>query len=109
MLHLQNLHAGYGKLVVIRDLNLEVARGKTVGIFGRNGAGKSTLVNAIMGLVTVSSGDVLWDGRSVARMRTDQIVKSGISLVPQTRGLFATQTVLENLTLTRFALGVPRP
>jgi len=108
MLEIRNLHAGYGKLTVIRDLCLSVARGSTVGIFGRNGAGKSTLMNAIMRLGSISSGDVTWEGKSLLRMRTDQIVKSGVSLVPQTRGVFASQTVSENLAITRFALGIGR-
>jgi branched-chain amino acid transport system ATP-binding protein len=108
VLDLRSVSAGYGKLTIIRDLDLQVPVGTALGVFGRNGAGKSTLVNSIVGLVQISAGRVLWEGQDLTRRRTDQIVKAGICLVPQSRGLFMTQTVLENLSLVRFTLRLSR-
>ncbi len=102
MLELEAISAGYGKLVILRDVGFHVRRGETIGIFGRNGAGKSTLVNAVVGLVHIFGGLIRWEGRPIHRERTEKIVQRGVSLVPQTRGLFKDQTVLENLTLACF-------
>ena len=108
VLEVQGLRAGYGKLTIIHGLDMQAPVGSAVGVFGRNGAGKSTLVNAILGLVQISAGRVLWEGEDLTHRRTDQIVKAGICLVPQSRGLFMTQTVLENLSLVRFTLRLSR-
>jgi branched-chain amino acid transport system ATP-binding protein len=95
-LKVNNLSAGYGPMLVLRGLNLEVKPGLTV-ILGPNGAGKTTLLRALNGLIP-RSGDVLLDGDDLPD-KTHEIVKAGVALVPEGRQLFAQMTVAENLEL----------
>lgn len=104
MLSITGLCAGYGRLSVLRDLDLSASAGELSVIVGRNGAGKTTLMGAIMGQVRTTAGSVEWKGVSLRNLRPDQIVRRGVVLVPQSRGLFFGQTVTENLELSRFAL-----
>jgi ABC-type branched-subunit amino acid transport system ATPase component len=106
VLQLTDLHAGYGKLTVLRGINLIIRPGDTVGIFGRNGAGKTTLMNAILNLVHVTSGEIRLEDQRIDRRAPEWIVKRGLSLVPQSRGNFASLTVTENLRLACFGIGV---
>ena len=95
-LKVDGLSAGYGPMLVLRGLALEVRPGLTV-ILGPNGAGKTTLLRALNGLIP-RSGEVLLDGEDLPE-KTHEIVKSGIALVPEGRQLFAQMTVAENLEL----------
>jgi branched-chain amino acid transport system ATP-binding protein len=108
MLEISGLSAGYGKLHVIENLDLSIPTGRRVAIFGRNGAGKSTLVNTILRTVDTYGGDMRWNGHSLRRMRTEKVVRLGVGLVPQSRGLFYHQTVEENLRLGAYHAGVSR-
>ncbi len=108
MLEISRLAAGYGKLRVINQLDLNVAEGKRVAVFGRNGAGKTTLMNTILRVVNTFGGDVRWRGRSLNGLRTEAVVRLGIGLVPQSRGIFHSQTVEENLLLGAFGAGLTR-
>jgi len=108
MLTLSNISSGYGRIGILREVGLEVARGQAVGLFGRNGAGKTTLSKTIVSTIRASSGDITWDGRRINRLRTEQIVKLGISLVPQSRGLFMGLSVDENLALSCIAFRLGR-
>lgn len=108
MLQLTDLHAGYGKLTVLRGISLTIGPGETVGIFGRNGAGKTTLMNAILNLVHVTAGEVRLGGQRIDGRAPESIVRRGLSLVPQSRGNFASQTVTENLRLACFGGGIQR-
>ena len=96
---LSELDVAYGGVAAVRGLSLEVGRGEIVGLIGPNGAGKSTTLHAITGLVKPRDGDVLLHGASVAGRNPETIARSGISLVPEGRRIFAELTVEENLRL----------
>jgi vanillin dehydrogenase len=96
-LKVQSLSAGYGGFLVLRDLKLEARPGLTV-ILGPNGAGKTTLLKAIAGLIP-RTGEVLLDDEALPADKPDEIVRRGLSLVPEGRQLFAQMTVTENLEL----------
>jgi branched-chain amino acid transport system ATP-binding protein len=98
-LAVEQLTAGYGASIAVRDVSLRVAPGEVVALLGRNGAGKSTTLMAIAGALRTISGKVLVDGRSIAGMPSFRVARSGLSLVPQGRRIFATLSVRENLTL----------
>jgi branched-chain amino acid transport system ATP-binding protein len=98
LLNVTDLHAGYGRAEVLHGLNLKAAVGSVVTVIGPNGAGKSTLLNALMG-VLASSGNVTYRGRSLALQSLEERVLQGIALVPETRALFGTMPVEDNLLL----------
>jgi len=98
MLTIEKLECGYGRLPVLRGVSLEVG-GESVGLFGPNGAGKTTLIAAVMGMVKVRSGRILFDGNDIAGMKTHEIARAGIALVPQERELFPGMSVADNLEL----------
>ena len=98
ILETKNLTCGYGKLPVLRDVNIHIGA-ESVALIGPNGAGKTTLINAITGLVRPWGGSVLFDGRDLAGQATHQIARAGIALVPQERELFPGMTVADNLAL----------
>lgn len=98
-LAVNRLTAGYGASVAVRDVTLSVAPGEAVALLGRNGAGKSTTLLAIAGALRAMSGSVEIDGRAVTAMPSYRVARSGLSLVPQGRRIFATLSVRENLTL----------
>jgi branched-chain amino acid transport system ATP-binding protein len=107
MLTLTDVSAGYGRIKILRDVGLVLEPGQAVGLFGRNGAGKTTLAKTVVSAIRATSGEIAWNGERLNRLRTEQVVKRGISLVPQSRGLFMGLTVHENLVLacTAFRLG----
>jgi branched-chain amino acid transport system ATP-binding protein len=98
MLKINNLECGYGKLPVLRGVSLEIGA-ESVGLFGPNGAGKTTLINTIMGMVKPKSGSLEFEGADIARLKTHEIARSGIALVPQERELFPGMSVADNLEL----------
>ncbi len=98
MLTVNNLEAGYGKMPVLRGVSFSIGT-ESVGLFGPNGAGKTTLIAAIMGIVKVRGGSVLFDGVELAGMKTHEIARAGIALVPQERELFPGMSVADNLEL----------
>ena len=98
LLKVEGLHAGYGRAEVLAGIALEAAAGSVVAVVGPNGAGKSTLLNALMGVLP-SRGDIVFDGEPVQRLSLEQRVQRGIALVPETRALFATMPVADNLRL----------
>jgi branched-chain amino acid transport system ATP-binding protein len=99
MLETRDLHASYGEGHVLRGVDLTVEKGEVVTLVGRNGAGKTTTLKSIMGMVPKQSGTIVFDGRPIAGLGTDKIARRGIGFVPEERGIYATLTVLENLTL----------
>jgi branched-chain amino acid transport system ATP-binding protein len=99
LLRLEAIEAGYGDLVAVADLSLEVRQGEVVALIGGNGAGKTTTLRAISGLVPLRRGTIAFDGARVDGMRSAEIVARGIAHVPEGRQLFPTMTVLENLVL----------
>lgn len=99
MLKLKNLVAGYGSIVALKSISLEVAQGSIVTLIGANGAGKTTTMRTIMGLIRPSQGEILFEGRDITKFKTHEIASMGISLVPEGRSILARMTVLENLEM----------
>jgi branched-chain amino acid transport system ATP-binding protein len=99
ILELRDVCTHYGPIQMLRDISLEVHRGEIVCLLGGNASGKTTTLKTILGYVVPTQGEVLLDGRRVNGMPTDQLVKLGISMVPENRRLFKRMTVRENLEL----------
>jgi len=99
MLEVKDLSAGYGRLSVLRDVSITIADGALVGVLGPNGAGKTTLAKTISGLLHASRGSIVFDGRSIAQQRAQNVVRAGLVQVPQGRLLFPEMTVQENLEM----------
>ena len=98
MLKIENLHAFYGKSHVLHGVDFEVHEGEITALLGRNGSGRSTTAKAIMGLVDCQ-GSVLWKGQQITGKRTYEIAHLGIGYVPESRDIFPTLTVEQNLYL----------
>jgi branched-chain amino acid transport system ATP-binding protein len=98
-LTVKHLSAGYGELRVLHDISFHAAAAKLTVLVGANGAGKSTLLKSIAGVLPMQSGEVTFDGRSVASHGVAGRVRSGLSLVPEGRHLFVGMSVQENLEL----------
>ncbi len=98
LLELQEVRAGYGPTSVLHGISLEVADGEIVSLLGANGAGKTTTLRAITGGVRWS-GDIRFNGKSLRRMHTEDVVRHGIAHVPEGRGILTELTVEENLKL----------
>ena len=103
-----NLEAGYGSVSVLQEVSMTVQPGELVLIYGRNGAGKSTLLNAIAGFPRPSKGEVILGTRRLHRLTVSQIVRAGLGLVPQERGVIASLTVEDNLGLGTVGLRLSR-
>jgi branched-chain amino acid transport system ATP-binding protein len=99
LLEVENLQASYGRIVALRDMSFHVNRGEIVALLGANGAGKSTTLNSIMGLVQDTRGKITFNGKNVLGRRTADIVRAGMTLVPEGRRVFPDLTVGENLRL----------
>lgn len=99
MLKIEDLHVSYGQIQAVRGVSLEVKEGEFVTLIGSNGAGKSTLLNAILGVQPSSGGTITFMGKDITSSSTEKIVASGISVVPEGRGVLQDMTVLENLQL----------
>lgn len=99
MLELSGVTAGYGRTMVLFDVDVSVPRGGAAAVMGHNGAGKTTLLRVAVGLLPVRSGRVLLDGEDVTRMRPNQRVRRGLGYVPQGQLCFPQMTTLENLQL----------
>lgn len=91
----------YGDFQALYSLDLQVDEGETLAVIGANGAGKSTLLKAIAGLVSPGSGDIVYDGQSIAKKPSYKRVPLGISLTPEGRRIFPSLTVEENLLVGR--------
>jgi branched-chain amino acid transport system ATP-binding protein len=98
-LHIENLEAGYGALQVLFGVSLDVGSGEVVALMGSNGAGKTTLLRALTGQLRPSAGRVLLDGEDITGASAEQLVRRGMVLVPEGRGMLRTLTVEENLQL----------
>ena len=98
LLNVKDLHAGYGRAEVLHGLNLSAKKGSVITVIGPNGAGKSTMLNALMGVLP-SRGSIDYQGRSVTLNSLEERVMQGMALVPETRALFGTMPVEDNLLL----------
>ncbi len=92
------LSAGYGPTRIITDISFDVPAGDRLAILGRNGMGKTTLLATLMGLSTRHAGKIKIDGTDIAEIRTSSRSRRGVGYVPQTRGIFRSLTVEENLS-----------
>lgn len=99
ILKVENLSVSYGNIIAIRQANLEINNGEVVALIGANGAGKSTLLAAILGVTRAKSGTIWFMGHDITQKSTDSIVASGISVVPEGRGVLPLMSVMENLQL----------
>ena len=99
LLEVTNLVAGYGKVEVISDVSFTLEPGKSIGIVGPNGVGKSTLLQAIAGGIASKSGSIIFDGKNIVGKKPEDIVRLGLSLVPEGRQIFSGLSVKENLAL----------
>lgn len=102
MLKISGLEVAYGDIQVVWGIDLEVPPQSTVALLGPNGAGKTSSLLAIMGLLPVKAGSVHFKGEDIGRKKTHEIVESGLILVPEWHGSFATMTVLENLEIAAY-------
>ena len=102
MLRIADLNVYYGAIHALKGISLEVHQGEIVTLIGANGAGKSTTLRTISGLITPKSGAVDFEGQGIAGLGAHDIVRRGISQVPEGRRIFADMTVLENLELGAF-------
>jgi branched-chain amino acid transport system ATP-binding protein len=98
LLRVEGLSAGYGEAVVLSDISMAIADGRSLALLGRNGTGKTTLINSLLGLTTHKSGSIRLAGRDITRERPERRVAAGIGWSPQERNIFRSLTVEENLT-----------
>lgn len=99
MLEIQNLFVRYGGIEALKGVTMKVDKGQICTLIGANGAGKSTTLRAITTLVAPTAGTVTFEGEDITHMSTQDIVKRGITLVPEGRRVFPDMTVLENLKI----------
>lgn len=102
MLELRNVNAFYGNIQALRDINLTIGQGEIVTLIGANGAGKTTTLMTVCGAVPPRTGEVLFEGKPIHTMKPNEIVRLGISQVPEGRLIFPDLTVQENLDLGAF-------
>ncbi len=104
MLEIENLSAAYGMVQILRDVNFKVEQGEIVSIIGPNGAGKTTLVKTIMGFLHPKTGSIKFNGENIEKLPTYEIVKKGLTMIPEGREIFPRMTVEENLQLGAFSI-----
>ncbi|MGB7605599.1 MAG: ABC transporter ATP-binding protein [Lutisporaceae bacterium] len=102
MLELQNLNVFYGAIHALRNINLKINQGEIVTLIGANGAGKTTTLRTISGLEKAKSGKILYNGKVLNISSASDIVKLGISHVPEGRRVFSTMSIFENLEMGAF-------
>ncbi|KAB2866514.1 MAG: ABC transporter ATP-binding protein [Bauldia sp.] len=102
LLDMTDIHAGYGGANILNGVNIAIEAHEIGVIVGPNGAGKSTTLKALFGLLTVSQGTVLFDGRDITNKAPETLVRDGLSFVPQEFNVFPTLTVEENLEMGAF-------
>ena len=118
ILEINDLKVNYGNIEALKGVTLTVSEGEIVSLIGANGAGKSTLLKAIVGLVPLKNGEIIFNNETIAsshtrksnsnsknmQISTDRIISRGISMAPEGRGIFAQMSVLENLEMGAFLL-----
>ena len=99
MLQINDVHAGYGNLKILRGVNMQVPTGGIVTLLGGNGTGKSTLLKAVSGLIPLMQGEVLFDGVGISSMKPHERMRLGLVQVTQAKEAYPAMTVEENLVL----------
>jgi branched-chain amino acid transport system ATP-binding protein len=102
MLNIHKLCAGYGKVQVLHEVSIDVAKGQVVTLIGSNGAGKTTTMRAVSGMIRPSSGQISLNGKRIDALESYHIAKLGLAHSPEGRRVFATMSVLDNLVLGAF-------
>jgi branched-chain amino acid transport system ATP-binding protein len=103
ILEVQDLRVSYGAIEALKGISLTLSAGEIVTLIGANGAGKSTTLRAIMGLAPAAAGQVRFKGQPTGRKATHELVRSGLTLVPEGRAIFANLTVRENLEMGAYS------
>ncbi|MCS7184143.1 MAG: ABC transporter ATP-binding protein [Patescibacteria group bacterium] len=104
LLQIKNLSAGYGKFPVLKGVNIEVNRGEIVVLIGPNGAGKSTVLKSIFKIAAIYEGEIIFKNQKLKKISRHDLIRLGISYVPQGRVIFPNLTVEENLLMGGFIL-----
>ena len=104
ILQVRGIKVRYSTVPVIQGLSLTMDPGETICVIGANGAGKSTFLKAIMGAVSVFDGEILFQGREIQDLKTEEVVRIGITYVPEERMLFTALSVEENILLGAYTL-----
>lgn len=104
MLEIENVSASYGMVQILRDVSFEVKEKEILSIIGPNGAGKTTLVKTIMGLLHPTSGTIKFKGENIEKLMPYQIVKKGLTMIPEGREIFPSMTVEENILLGAYTI-----
>ena len=99
LLSLEGLQVAYGGIQAVKGIDLSVGKGELVALIGANGAGKTTTLKGVTGLQPVSGGSVRYDGEDVTGMRAFELVRRGLAMVPEGRGVFGGLTIEENLAM----------
>ena len=99
MLKIDNINVYYGAIHALKGISVEVKEGEIVTLIGANGAGKSTILRTVSGLLKPKTGQIIFEGKNIGGTAAQDIVKQGISQVPEGRRVFANMTVMENLEL----------
>ena len=104
LLEVKDINVYYGVIQALKGISLEVNEGEIVALIGANGAGKSTTMQSIMGLIHPKSGEIYYNGERIDKMPTHQIVKMGMTEVPEGRHIFQELTVMENIMLGAYTV-----
>jgi branched-chain amino acid transport system ATP-binding protein len=104
MLEVENLSSGYGLIQILWDVSFKIGEKEIVSIIGPNGAGKTTLVRTLMGLLPAKSGAVRYNGENIENLPPYEIVKKGVTLIPEGREIFPRMTVKENMLLGAYTI-----
>jgi branched-chain amino acid transport system ATP-binding protein len=108
MLKIENVVAVYGQIKALKGVSMDVKDGETVAVIGANGAGKSTLLKSILGLVKLQQGNIVFNNTELTQQKYYNIVRSGITIVPEGRGIIANLTVEGNLEIGTFSRPVDK-
>ncbi len=104
LLEVKDINVYYGVIQALKGISLEVNEGEIVALIGANGAGKSTTMQSIMGLIHPKSGEIYYNGERIDKISTHQIVKMGMTEVPEGRHIFQELTVMENIMLGAYTV-----
>lgn len=104
MLSLSEVHCGYGNIEIIKGISLTVEKGQIVAIIGANGAGKTITLKTIAGLLPVRSGSITFDGNDITKVKPHDVVKMGISQIPEGRQVFSELSVQDNLIMGGYTI-----
>ncbi|WP_035051872.1 ABC transporter ATP-binding protein [Andreprevotia chitinilytica] len=99
LLQVKDLKVAYGGIHAVKGINLEIKQGELVALIGANGAGKTTTLKTLIGMVKPSDGEIMFNGKSTAKLHAYDYVRHGLVLVPEGRGIFSRLTVEENLQM----------